>query len=148
MKFDFIQIVRWIVGGAIIALLLSIILTSCKSQAPIVVPAKQTHIEQNDSTHKQYRHDSIYIDRWHTKILRGDTIILHDSIYVHDGRIIHDSIHVRETITDTVPSDPIIIEKPLTDNQIFLQRCGIAFWVLLVIFIVVIAIGIWIKFAK
>ena len=148
MKFDFMQIIRWIVGGAIIALLLSIILTSCKSQSPIVVPAKQTHIEQNDSTHKQYRHDSIYIDRWHTKILRGDTVYIHDSIYFHDGKTLLDTVYIIKTTSDTIPSDPVIIEKPLTDNQIFLQRCGIAFWVLLVIFIVVIAVGIWIKFAK
>ena len=119
----------------------------CKTKA-IAVPVKQTHTEQNDSTHKQYRHDSIYIDRWHTKILRGDTVYIHDSIYFHNGKTLLDTVYIKNTTRDTIPSDPVIIEKPLTANQIFLQRCGIAFWVLLVIFIIVIAIGIWIKFAK
>lgn len=148
MKFDFMQIVRWVVGGTIIALLLSIILTSCKSQAPIVVPAKQTHIEQNDSTHKQYRHDSIYIDRWHTKILRGDTVYIHDSIYFHDGKTLLDTVYIIKTTSDTIPSDPVIIEKPLTNNQIFLQRSGIALWVLIALLLLAAIIGIIIKFAK
>ena len=119
----------------------------CKTQT-VVVPVKQTHSETNDSTQKEYIHDSIYIDRWHTIEKRGDTTILHDSIFFYRYKFIHDSIYIQKEIRDTVPSDPVIIEKPLTNNQIFLQRCGIAFWVLLVIFIIVIAIGIWLKFAK
>ena len=119
----------------------------CKTQT-VVVPAKQTHQEQNDSIEKHYIHDSIYIDRWHTIEKRGDTTILHDSIFIYRWKYTGDTVYVATLIRDTVPSDPVIIEKPLTNNQIFLQRCGVAFWVLLVIFIIVIAIGIWIKFAK
>ena len=119
----------------------------CKSQT-VVVPAKQTHSEQNDSIEKLYIHDSIYIDRWHFAEKRGDTTILHDSIFIYRWKYTGDTVYVATLIRDTIPSDPVIIEKPLTNNQIFLQRCGVAFWVLLVIFIIVIAIGIWIKFAK
>ena len=120
----------------------------CKSNTVVVPPVKQTHNEQNDSIEKHYIHDSIYIDRWHTIEKRGDTTILHDSIFIYRWKYTGDTVYVATLIRDTVPSDPVIIEKPLTNNQIFLQRCGIAFWVLLVIFIIVIAIGIWIKFAK
>ena len=114
----------------------------------MAVPVKQTHNEQNDSIEKHYIHDSIYIDRWHFADKRGDTTILHDSIFIYRWKYTGDTVYVATLIRDTITSDPVIIEKPLTNNQIFLQRCGVAFWVLLVIFIIVIAIGIWIKFAK
>lgn len=119
----------------------------CKTKA-IAVPVKQTHQEQNDSIEKSYIHDSIFIDRWHTIEKKGDTTILHDSIFILKWKYVADTAYVTKVITDTIPSDPVIIEKPLTSNQIFLQRCGIALWVLVAILLIILAVGIWIKFAK
>lgn len=119
----------------------------CKTKA-IAVPVKQTHNVNNDSIEKLYIHDSIYIDRWHKQEQKGDTFIIHDSILYYKYKLIHDSIYVRLEVHDTIPSDPVIIEKPLTDNQIFLQRSGIALWILVAFLILAAIIGIVIKFAK
>lgn len=79
---------------------------------------------------------------------RGDTTILHDSILYYKYKLIHDSIYVKFEVHDTIPADPVIIEKPLTNNQIFLQRSGVALWVLIALLLLAVIIGIIIKFAK
>lgn len=98
----------------------------------------------HDSIRTEYVHDSVYIDRWHKEIQKGDTVYIHDSIdrwrnkYVY----IHDSID--NSRTDTI-YQKVEIEKK---GSAFLRNSGIALWVFIALFVVAVIIGIVLKFAK
>ena len=125
-----------------ILILAAVLVVSCKT-LPTPTPTN-SHDSSRDSIRTEYVHDSVYIDRWHTQYMKGDTCYIHDSIdrwrnkYVY----IHDSIDNSriDTIYQTVQ-----VEKPY--NQV-LVNSGIALWVLIVLFIIAVIIGIVIKFAK
>lgn len=88
-----------------------ILLSSCRTQY-VAMP----EVHSRDSTHvmADRRYDSIYIDRWHTLIMRGDTVWKTDSIYVeklrdtevHDTVILvqHDSIPYPVEVVREVPA--------------------------------------------
>lgn len=67
---------RFVMLCVSVLLLLSVVLTSCKTISPIVT------IPHNDSivVHYELLHDSIYIDRAHYMYLKGDTVYLHDTV--------------------------------------------------------------------
>ena len=125
-----------------ILILAAVLVVSCKTVTPTL--PTNSHDSSRDSIRTEYVHDSVYIDRWHTQYMKGDTCYIHDSIdrwrnkYVY----IHDSIDNSriDTIYQTVH-----IEKPYKQ---FLVNSGIALWVLIVLFIIAVIIGIVIKFAK
>ena len=111
MKPNLGEILRWVVGGIITCLLLfALFATSgCAAKKPTVAP--QVHTETNDSTEKHHKQDSVFIDRWHTEWLKGDTVYIHDSIYFYVGnKETHDK-NVRKNSADTVPQ---IVEKELS----------------------------------
>ena len=129
----------------LIALFLGMVLLAfigCKSVTPTL--PTNTHSHDRDSVRTEYVHDSVYIDRWHTQYMKGDTCYIHDSIdrwrnkYVY----IHDSID--NSRTDTI-YETVQVEKPYKQ---FLVNSGIALWVLIVLFVIAVIIGIVIKFAK
>ena len=125
-----------------ILILSAVLVVSCKTVTPTL--PTNSHDSSRDSIRTEYVHDSVYIDRWHTQYMKGDTCYIHDSIdrwrnkYVY----IHDSIDNSriDTIYQTVQ-----VEKPYKQ---FLVNSGIALWVLLVLLVIAIIIGIVIKFAK
>ena len=134
-----------IMSYGIIALLLLFVIccfVSCKSQQmPTLLNSSD---RSHDSIRTEYVHDSVYIDRWHKEIQKGDTIWIHDSIdrwrnkYVY----IHDSID--NSRTDTIYQTVEIEKKGST----FLRNSGIALWVIIALIIAGVVIGIILKFAK
>ena len=42
--------------------------------------------------------DSIYIDRWHTEWIKGDTVHHRDSIYCYVEKAVHDTINTTDTV--------------------------------------------------
>ncbi len=148
--FNLGQILRIVAGGIIIALLLlcCFVLSGCKSQqslTSIVAPA--SHNEQNDSIEKHYRRDTVFIDRWHREVQRGDTAYIHDSIFFYNGKEIYDTIRIANNTTDTI-TNIVEVEKQLSKNDVFLKRSGVALWIILSLLILAVIIGIVIKFAK
>ena len=133
---------------AIIAIIVTIvivvcgILCSCKSLPPAA--PTNTHTDDTDSIRTELRIDTVYKDRWHREYVKGDTMYIHDSIdrWHKEYIYIHDSIdHSRiDTIYNTVQ-----VEKK---GSAFWKGSGIAFWVLLGILFIGLAIGIVIKVAK
>lgn len=129
----------------VIVLFLSMILLAfvgCKSPQLPTLPSPSER--SRDSIRTEYVHDSVYIDRWHREIQKGDTVYVHDSIdrwrnkYVY----IHDSID--NSRTDTIYQQ-VVVEK---SGSAFLRNSGIALWVLIAILVVAVIIGIVLKFAK
>jgi len=129
-----------IITGMLVAV--AIICSGCKTIKPVVAP--EVHARTNDSIRKEYVHDSIYIDRWHTVTIKGDTVIIHDSIDRWREKLvfIHDSID--NSRIDTIPQI-VEIEKP---QSMFLRNSGIALWVIIALIVAGIIVGIVIKFAK
>lgn len=114
----------------------------CKSQQLPTLPNSSDR--SHDSIRTEYVHDSVYIDRWHKEIQKGDTIWIHDSIdrwrnkYVY----IHDSID--NSRTDTIYQTVEVKKK----GSAFLRNSGIALWVIIALIIAGVVIGIILKFAK
>ena len=107
-------------------------------------PVTNTHENERDSVRTEYIHDSIYTDRWHTKYIKGDTVYIHDSIYCWNGQYknIHDSID--NSRIDTIYQQ-VEVEK---QGSAFLQRSGIALWIIIALIILGVVVGIIIKVAK
>ena len=112
---------------ALLALVL-FLLTSCK---PTQHTATHDTIYVNsERVEYQWRHDSIYLDRWHDRWVMGDTVYLRDSV-VHyrwhtktDTLALHDSVYISKSDTTTVE-----VKKPLSG---FVKGQIVGFWVLLV----------------
>lgn len=123
--------------------LLLFCMVSCKCPCKSLVSGSNS-TSDNDSVRTEYVHDSVYIDRYHTERIKGDTVFVHDSIdrwrnkYVY----IHDSIDNSriDTITQTIE-----VEKK---GSAFLRGSGIALWVLIACLVIGVIIGIIIKIAK
>lgn len=128
---------------AVVLIIAAIACSSC-TRVPASVVLPNVHNNNTDSVRTEYVHDSIYIDRWHKEYVKGDTVHVHDSIdrwrykYVY----IHDSIDNSriDTIYQTVQ-----VEKPYKQ---FLVNSGIALWIIIILIILAIAAGLFIKFAK
>lgn len=130
----------------VIVLFLGMILldfVGCKTPQLPTLPTN-THKDSHDSIRTEYVHDSVYIDRWHTQYMKGDTCYIHDSIdrwhnkYVY----IHDSID--NSRTDTIYRQ-IQVEKK---GSAFLRNSGIALWVIIGLILLAVIAGIFVKFAK
>lgn len=86
--------------------ILAIILTGCKSVEIVEVPVYRDRIIQDT------RFDSIYIDRWHTAMMDGDTVYLHDSliynryIYISKTDTLIDTIFLPRPSFDAKEEDP------------------------------------------
>lgn len=126
----------------IIGCMIALAFVGCKTPQLPTLPNSSDR--SHDSVRTEYVHDSVYIDRWHTQYMKGDTCYIHDSIdrwrnkYVY----IHDSID--NSRTDTI-YQKVEIEKK---GSAFLRNSGIALWVLIALFVVAVIIGIVLKFAK
>ena len=117
-------------------------LTSCRTQY-VVMPA--SHYRDSLHVSSDYRYDSIYIDRWHTLVLRGDTVFRTDSIYVEKLRDIelHDTITVTQHDSIPYPVEvPIEVEKPIPR---FYKNCTLGFFLLLIALIAFIALRLYLR---
>lgn len=89
---------------ACLLLLLGLIFfSSCKSVKPVVVPQVHNQYNGHDRDHSsargdsihirdsivyRWKHDTLFVDRWHTEFRdrwRTDTLTVHDSIHVQDS---------------------------------------------------------------
>lgn len=131
---------QWIIYAAFITCLCCVVLsaTGCKSPVPTI----PTNTHNRDSVRIEYKHDSIWNDRWHTIYTKGDTVYVHDSVSVDRWHITHDTI--ANNTTDTIYQQVYVEKKGNT----FLRNSGIALWVLIALFVAGIIVGIIIKFAK
>lgn len=128
---------QWIIAvGLFICLLLAV--PGCKTTNPSV----PTNSHSRDSVRIEYKHDSIWNDRWHTIYTKGDTVYIHDSVSVDRWHTKRDTI--AKTRTDTIYQQ-IQVEKK---GSAFFRNSGIALWILIAMFVVSVIIGIIIKFAK
>ena len=128
---------QWIIAAAFICCLL-LACAGCKTPTPSL----QTNSHSRDSVRIEYKHDSIWNDRWHTIYTKGDTVYIHDSVSVDRWHTKHDTI--TNNRTDTIYRQ-IQVEKK---GSAFLRNSGITLWVLIALFIASVIIGIIIKFAK
>ena len=123
---------------ALILLVAVLLLAACKSTRHTAT--HDTIYVNTERVEYQWRHDSIYLDRWHDRWVMGDTVYLRDSV-VHyrwhtkiDTLALHDSISVSKSDTTTVE-----VKKPLSG---FVKGQIAGFWVLL--FCVLLAVAWWV----
>lgn len=87
-----------------------ILFSGCRIQGAIspVSRSDSTYVSKADSV---YIRDSIYIDRWHTAVTKGDTVYVTDTRteykYRYRDREVHDTLFVdRDVIVEkTVPAE-------------------------------------------
>lgn len=118
----------------------------CMASCRTYYPASTSTSTNRDSIRTLYVHDSIYIDRWHSQFVVGDTIILHDSITttIYQKVAEHDSIYINRC--DTIyQTREIQVQKK---SNTFLRNSGIALWCIIALLILSVIAGIIIKFAK
>lgn len=76
-----------------------ILLSGCSRKiVSEIVTVHDTVYQSATNVEKQYQHDSIYIDRWHTEWLQGDTVHHRDSIYFHVEKTVHDTVQKTDTV--------------------------------------------------
>ena len=138
-----LKVISCILWAIVIALIV-FSFVSCKT-----LPTP-TNTHNRDSVRIEYLHDSVYIykhdsifrDRWR----EGDTVYITTEKWLtrYKDKLIekHDSIYVNNT--DTI-YQTVEVEKK---GAAFWKGSGIAFWILLGILIIGVAVGITIKIAK
>ena len=121
---------------------MALAMVGCAHVKPVIAPSVHEH--EKDSVRTEVRYDSVFVDRWHTILQKGDTIRIHDSIYVQHFK--HDSIFINigEHTTDTIS---VVVEVEKKGSE-FWKGSGIAFWILLGLLVIGCIVGIIIKFAK
>ncbi len=131
---DDMKFIYWL---TLILITLAIVanLSSCKSVEYVTVPEYhtdtlyQSKVERDsvwlhDSIHVKERGDTVWVERWHTKIHATE---LHDTIY----QATHD------TIAAPYPVEKIVeVEKPLTWWQHTKMGAGVAFILIIVLFLI------------
>lgn len=130
----------------LITLAIFLAMLACVSCGSQKVVASNAHERTQDSVRIEYKHDSIYIDRYHHIYTQGDTVYIYDSIWRDRYHTInkHDSIYINNT--DTIyQTSTVEVEKK---GSAFLRNSGIALWVLIGIFILTVIIGIILRFVK
>lgn len=128
-----------IVTAALLLAVMVVCFAGCKAYYPTTYSTS----DKRDSVRTLYVHDSVYIDRWRTKELKGDTVYLHDSIIrtLYQKIEQHDSIYINKC-------DTIYKVQTTKAGSTFLRNSGIALWVLLSLLLLSIIAGIILKFAK
>lgn|SRR5574344_1272393 len=96
----------------LIALAILLTLTSCRCWRESS-NASKTRDSVAVIVNKEYVHDSMYIDRWHTIVAQGDTIHQHDStvVYKYIWRYHHDTVQTVVNKTDTAYVDKVITQE-------------------------------------
>lgn len=94
-----------------IALLAVTMLTACKSTSNVQV-AHDTVYVTNTVTDVLVKYDSVYIDKWHSVIVEGDTVHLVDSVLVYKYRLVHDTLVTTDTVyKHNTSTSTTVVEK-------------------------------------
>lgn len=125
----------------IIAGIILLAMVSCRAQYTPTLPEQNTH--NRDSVRIEYRHDSIYTDRWHTQYVKGDTVYIHDSIWRDRFQKIHDTTRIHHTDTIYQPVEVPVVQE--VDRSPFLRNSGIALWLIVALFVISVILGIIIR---
>lgn len=125
--YDFIFAV-WIIASI---LAISILATSCKTQT-VVVPQVRTEYVHDTIQ----RVDSVWKDRWHTQIVKGDTVYIHDSITDYKYKTMEKIVEVCKT--DSVPY-PVEVVREVKTVPPFYKNCTILFWLIVVAVVLYVA---------
>jgi hypothetical protein len=98
-------------------------LVGCK--ATKVIEQVPVYIHDTTQTVREL-HDSIYIDRWHTIEVKGDTVYCHDSISFVKWLVRTDTAYVCvEKPVIVSKTETVEVEKPLTWLQKTLMGMGV-----------------------
>jgi hypothetical protein len=115
---DKITIFRIILAAVLIALLLAFV--GCKTLQPPI------HTASLDSTHTRIetRVDTFWRDRWHTEIIKGDTVFIHDSVF-------SENIKYRDRVDSVIVRDsvPYPVEVPVRMRNGYDRFTASGFWV-------------------
>lgn len=104
---------------------------SCRTALPIALP--EQHSRDSTSLTRVASRDSVYIDRWHTLVQRGDTVWRTDSVYIVRWRDLqrHDTLTLVQRDSISYPVEvPVEVEKPIPRFYIV---CTIALWVIVLL---------------
>lgn len=131
-----------IVSTALLVAVMVVCFAGCKAYYPTT-----STTDKRDSICKVYVHDSIYVDRWRTKELKGDTVYLHDSIIrtLYQKIVQHDSVYINKCDTLYQVRE---VQAATKAGSTFLRNSGIALWVILSLLLLSVIAGIILKFAK
>lgn len=141
-SFDKKKLLLWI-PIAIVLVLVVCGLCSCKTTGAVTPTITPPQVNTNQyHGHDAYTVDTVYLDRWHTIIEKGDTIYVHDSVTINKFR----DRYVTDTFTraDTIRKYINVLDK---SQEAWIRWGKIAAGVVAA-FILAIIIGIILKFAK
>lgn len=86
-------------------LIILLVCTICSCSRKTVSQIVSTDNTKQDSTFQSSNNiqhvierDSIYIDKWHTEWIKGDTVHHRDSIYCYVEKAVHDTINTTDTV--------------------------------------------------
>lgn len=135
----------------LIILLLAVFVVACKTTEQVITNTTSSNsVSENNHASIERVHDTTYIEKVHYITIKPDTVIIRDSVTIHKyrDRFLNDTVEVilKDTFTNVVTEtvEKIKVEKVPTPANKFLVGCTIAFWIILVIVVIVI---IW-KIAK
>jgi hypothetical protein len=115
---DKITIFRIILAAVLVALFLAFV--GCKTLQPPI------HTTSRDSTQTRIetRVDTFWRDRWHTEIIKGDTVFIHDSVF-------SESIKYRDRVDSVTVRDsvPYPVEVPVRMRNSYDKFTARGFWI-------------------
>lgn len=124
---------------------LLVAIPGCRSMQPAIGSTSS----RNDSIaiRTEYVHDTTIIEKLRTVIQKPDTLYIHDSIviYKYRDRLKTDTLYRYHTDTITKIQE-VIVEKPVGSK--FMQRSGIALWIIIGLTVILAIVVIVWKIAK
>ena len=124
----------------IIGCMILLAFVGCKTTQPIATHTDSVRVEIRHDSVYVYQHDSIFRDRWRS----GDTVYV--TIEKWQTRYKDKFVEIHDTIA-TSRTDTIAVSIE-SKGSAFWKGSGIAFWILLGVLVLGVAIGIIIKIAK
>lgn len=126
------------VAAVVFAILLGLLfLTGCRTVQP-AAPA----VQKKDSiqVRTEVRIDSVFRDRWHTVLQKGDTVFVHDSVFLTRYKMLDrcDTLRVR----DSVPY-PVEVIREVRHRNGYDRFVSWGFWILLALTVLVTVVSRW-----
>lgn len=129
----------------ILLLLLIVAMIGCRSMQPAIGSTSS----RNDSIaiRTEHVHDTTIIEKLRTVIQKPDTLYIHDSIVIYKYRDSRKTDTLYRYHTDTITKiQEVIVEKPVGSK--FMQRSGIALWIIIGLTVILAIVVIVWKVAK
>lgn len=108
------------------------LLGSCKT-AQKVPTTDSVIVKTVYETVYQDRHDSIYIDRWHDRYIKGDTVYVTDSIIKYKYKHIYRTDTMYSVDTVTITKTTTIKEEPKVDCVAIIVILSLIFAILCIL---------------